>query len=657
MVSMRRTFCRICEAACGLEAELDDGGRVVKLRPDRAHPISRGYACAKGTRFHESARHPDRLARPEVDGRDAGWDEAIATAAGRIDDVRRRYGPNAVGIYFGNPLAFNSLGLAAMIGFMRALGSRNVYYAGTQDCANKFAGAQLVYGSPVVHAVPDFARTRLAVVLGSNPYVSQSSFVHLEGGGPAVFGGIIERGGDVVWVDPRRTESASKWGHHLAIRPGTDAWLLLALIGLLADDAPRERARIEGADQLLEIARAVDIADAGRHTGLGRDAIEALARQIRSSDATTFHMSVGVNQSGFGTLCYVLLQALAWVSGNLDRAGGMVFNPTSRVFERGFRIAGLDRGAASRVGGFSTLLGSLPGGILADELLTEGDERVRAMLVVAGDPLRSVPGGARLQRALTSLDTLVCVDMFRSRTAAHADVVLPATSWLERWDVATTTIPFQVASLVQAAGPVVAPHADARHDHRILSDLAIAMNLPGPWRLGRLPWTKLLPAPRRGGFRAPRVRPGSFLRRRTVTLWNDALARELARLEATVPGDSSGRDFVLMCRRRRLGHNSWLHGGTREGAAEACAWMRAEDLAALGLDQPGRESLVEIETQAGRMRLPVAAHEGLPPRTVVVPHGLPDLDVNALIPAGPEHVERLSGQHRMTAIPASVRLA
>ncbi|MEM6993183.1 MAG: molybdopterin-dependent oxidoreductase [Myxococcota bacterium] len=643
---METTYCRICEAACGLTAEIQDG-EVVKLRPDREHPVSRGYACAKGTRFHEAARHGDRLHTPELFGRPTSWTNAIGTAAARIAAIRREHGPHSVGVYFGNPMAFNALGLVSTIALNKALGSRNIFYAGTQDCSNKFAGAKLVYGSPLVHPIADFAHADLAIVLGSNPYVSQSSFIHLEGGGPAVFGDLLGRGGDVVWVDPRRTESARKWGTHLAIVPGTDAWLLLALIQHLAGHHRPHPPRVEGLAEVIAAARSVDLQVAGDRTGLGTDAIAALAQRIADSPRTAFHMSVGVNQGGFGTLCYVLLQALACITGNLDRRGGLVFNPTAGAFDKLHRWARLENDFRSRVGDFRSLLGTLPGGVLADEILEPGDGQIRAMIVLAGDPLRSIPGSSRLRKAFESLELLSCVDMFRSRTATMADVVLPSASWLERWDLATSTIPFQQAPLMQMSGPLVPPPGQARTDARIIADLAIALGLPGPWRLGRLPWDRLLPSPK-FGLPVPGVRPGRALRRRTVHLWGAPLDAELRRLHAT---PVKARGFSLLCRRRRLAHNSWLHGGTRDGASESAVWMRSDDMATAGV-RAG--DVVSLQTAEGRIRLPVTPHDELPPRCVVVPHGLPDVDVNALIPAGAEHVERLSGQLRMTGIDVDV---
>jgi formate dehydrogenase len=272
--------------------------------------------------------------------------------------------------------------------------------------------------------------------------------------------------------------------------------------------------------------------------------------------------------------------------------------------------------------------------------------------VLAGDPLRSIPGAERTEQALRSLDFLACVDVFESATSRHAHALLPAATWLERWDVALASAPVLQGTLLPVSGPVMAPLGQARTDVRILGDLAVALGLPGlRWRLARLPLDRWLPRPR-FGLPVPRLRPGRWLSRNRLRLWDERVEDELQRLRSQPAAEPEG--FVLVGRRRRLGHNSWLHGGQRSGETEAVAWLSPQDLAALGVVDG---QAIEIRSEIGMLRIPVCAMEGLAPRTVVVPHGLPELNVNALIPAGPERIERVSGQLVMTGIPARVMAA
>ena len=645
----RNTYCRICEAACGLVAEVE-GDRVVALKPDRDHPISRGFVCAKGTRFHEVAQHASRLTRPMVrrDGalEPTSWDDALSRVGEGLRRIRDEHGPHAIAVYFGNPLAFNARASLLLPGLLNAIGTRNVFGAGSQDCNNKFAAARIVHGSEVIQPFPDFAHCDLAVVLGSNPLVSQSSFVHLEGGA-RLFDELIERGGDVVWVDPRRTESAARWGEHLPITPGGDVWLLLALLKRLGT-APPAHARVHGLGELLEVARSLDDADVTAHTGIAPDAIDALAAKIERAERVAFHQSVGVNVGGFGTLAMVALWALAWVTGNFDREGGLLVHPWTRHLARGYRLSGMEDKATSRVGGFASSLGTLPAGVLQQEIETEGRDRVRALLCIAGDPVQSVPASG-LAEAIGGLELVVSVDMFENATGELADVLLPSTSWLERWDAASASMIFQRGGLVQASAPMRPPVGESRHDARIFADIARQLGGSSLYTaLAGLDVERFIPTGRYG-LPQPRVSPGRWLERSELSFWDPRVAAEVARLRQTPRPWTEG--FRLLTRRRRLGHNSWLHGGVRDGDAEPTAWLRPDDMATLGLEDG---DAVEVRTAAGAVTISARAAEGLAPRTVVVPHGLPDTNVNLVIPSGPDAIERVSGTLRMAGIAATV---
>ncbi|MEI8254231.1 MAG: molybdopterin-dependent oxidoreductase [Deltaproteobacteria bacterium] len=664
MTAATTAYCRICEAACGLRVDRDAAGAPTRLWPDRDHPVSAGFACAKGTRFLEVARHPDRLRYPmrrDAHGRlqRVAWDDALDGAGKRLRAIVDEHGPHAVGIYYGNPMAFNARGTLALVRFMQALGTRNIFGANSQDCANKFAAGVIMHGSPVIHPVPDLARCDLAVFFGSNPAVSQSSFVHLERGSLA-FDRLVERGARVVWVDPRRTESARRWGEHLPIRAGSDVWLILALLNLLADRAPSHDPRVEGLDRLLAVAALVGPDIAALRTGIPAGRITDLAGRIRRAKATALHLSVGVNMGPFGTLSYVALQALAYVTGNYDAAGGSLFTPLAGTFADLLHRLGVGAQVQrSRIGGFESVMDALPGGVLADEILTPGRDRIRAMIVMAGDPVHSIPGSDRLAEAFDSLEQLVCIDLFENHTGRLADVLLPATSWLERWDAAIATMPFQTTPWVQTAGPVMDPPGEARSEGWTLAALARAMGKP--MKLDAIErWVpdRWLPSTRHG-IRARGPEPRSYLGRgprtpgRRVRFWHVALEPEIARIDLELARAVPVGGFVLIGRRRRIGHNSWLHGGVRDGDAENQAWMARSDMDTLGARDG---DAVYITSAAGEIRIHARAHESVLAGTVVVPHGLAGVNVNSIIPSGVDAIERVSGNHVMTGIAVEVRV-
>ena len=653
------TYCRICEAACGLVAVRDADGGLVGLRPDRDHPTSRGFSCKKGTQFVEVARHPSRLLAPRrrtsTGLSQVSWGSAMGQIVATLKRLRAAYGPHAVGVYFGNPIAFNASGSVALLALLKSLGTRNVFSAGSQDCANKFAGARLVHGSALIHPIPDVERCELLVMLGSNPAVSQSSFVHLPRGFLSIVE-IVERGGEVVWIDPRKTESALRCGEHLALRPGTDVYLLLAVLNELCDlYVPRREE--DGLVELLAVAAGFPPAKAAEITGLDEAAIRGLARRIRERRGVAIHTSIGVNQGPFGTLSYVLAQAISYVTGNLDRAGGSLFHPLARHGADLFRALRIGESAEeSRVGGFGATLDALPAGVLADEMTEEGPEKIRALVVIAGDPLRSVPGEARLQKALSSLELLVSIDLFENRTGELAHFLLPTTSWLERADFATTTATFQAGSRLQTSAAMSPRPGETRSEWRILLELAgrvtgrRALSLASRLPIDRLPVLGQ-------GVPAPRPKPGTYLGRgprtpdHALRFFSPALRDEAARLDEEA-ARLARASLLMIGRRRRIGHNGWLHGGARTSEKPEPAWMHADDLAARGVAS-GEE--VRVATSEGEITLPVIAKDGVARGTIVVAHGLGgDANVNAIIPSGVDAIERVSGQLRMTAIAVTV---
>jgi formate dehydrogenase len=394
-------------------------------------------------------------------------------------------------------------------------------------------------------------------------------------------------------------------------------------------------------------------------------------------------MSVGVNQGPFGTLCYVALQALAYLAGHFDQRGGVLFHPLAVGLGEVGRHIGLGtNGGRSRIAAFPSILKSLPGGILADEILTPGEGQVRALIVLSGNPMVSIPGEAKLRSAFDQLEFIMCLDLFHNATGKVADLILPTPCWLERWDLAATTMLFQQAPRIQYAGAVQIPPGGVRSEARILADISQALGRP-LWGYdlvaklwGHVPWDRVLKGicdavslPARlwrrdlTGLPSPRPKPGQYLGRgpRTpghrVRFWHDHLQDESTRLRSyattvETSGNSPGAgSLTLICRRRRLGQNSWLHGATRDGNPEDVAWFAPDDLRELGLPKGGG---VRLQTASGSLSIMAVPTDGVKPGVVVVPHGLPGVNVNGLIPSSPDRLEPLSGQHWMTGIPVCV---
>lgn len=693
------TYCRICEAACGLIA--DGAGDDLTLIPDPDHVVSRGFACVKGVRFTQVHRDPARVNHPLLRQNGAleraTWSDAFRRVGAELSRIRSTHGPHSVGVYLGNPAAFSPLTTLFGTAFVRGLGTRNYFNAGSLDCNNKFVVAREMLGSPGTHPIPDLARSRFALLIGTNPSVSQSSFINA----PHLverLRDIEKRGGRVVVVDPRRTETARSVGEWQPIRPGSDAALLLGLIHVILREGLQHRIRVSrftrGIDDLRRHAAHFDPQRVSRSTGIAAERIEALARDFAAADGAFCHLSTGVNQGPHGTLAYAAKIALEAITGNLDQAGGSLF-PRGAIDVAGWaRRLGIDREPTwkSRIGGFSPVLGALPCSILPDEILTPGSERIRALVVLAGNPLLSAADGDRLLEAFRSLELLVVIDLFVNDTGALAHAVLPATDWLEREDIPLAQLQLQAEPYLQWT-PAVAPVAgERRHDWQILLELArhsgtfigsrlahrgleVALGLLGPsglmaaplgMSLGPRPLQRLQRHPH--GLRLEDTVPGDFLQKRTgtasrrVELCPAAVFADVPRLLGEPP---PGDALLLFSKRQRVGHNSWMHNNDALRPEPQRAHLAPEDAERLGLRSG---DWVRLSSEAGQIEVQVELDADVAPGGVAVPHGYGHQDgsswelargrgganVNRLAASGPDATHRLSGMSQFNAI--AVRL-
>lgn len=596
------------------------------------------------------------------------WEDALAYFRDRIRPILEQFGPHAVALYLGTPTIHNTLGSLAYFAFARAVGTRNLYSSGSQDNNSKIVAARLVHGNEWIQPIMDLDHADLALLLGTNPAVTQGTYLHLHGGTRA-YDRFLERGGKLVIVDPRRTESAERWGGHWPIRPGADVFLLLTLLHEVRD-LYQPNQRVVGLDRLLQLAAEYPAERVSELTDIPAPQLRGLALSIRQAKRATFFLSVGVNQGPFGTLSAVALQALAYLTDNFDREGGLLFQPWSALLGWPVSVAP----QRSRIGNYLSNAGGLPAGILADEILTPGQDQIRALIVLGGNPLTSAPDETRLRQAFQSLDLRVSIDIFPNQTSGEADLLLPATTWLERFDLGGWNGAFGQAPFIDSTPPMRPAPAEARPEWRIFADLSLAAGRPflGPFTrpVRNLPWDTLLQPildgltrPFKGymqgarGTPWPRPKGGTYLRgKRRVYFWRPELQSEPERLaryvdeQASRPGGNS--TFTLLGRRRRLAQNSWLHGATRDGKTEAYAWLCPADMERLELKK-GDE--IALSTSDGEIQLPVQPHEGVMVGTVIVPHGLPEANVNRLIGSDQALIEPLSGMHRMTGNRVQIR--
>ena len=688
------TFCRVCEPACGLLARLEEG-RVVALRPDREHVVSQGFACHKGIAALDVHRDPDRLDFPLRRGWEGfercSWDDAIFGIARQVRGIRAQHGPDAIGLYAGNPTAFNSLLAPAFGAFFGPLGTRRIFGSGTQDCANKFAGSEAVFGSSTIHPIPDLEHTQHLLLLGTNPRVSHMSFVSLAD--PVRRLREARRRGAVIrFVNPRRVESVEGVGEWVPIRPDTDVYLLAAMLCEI-ERGPGFRAEVlrehgRGVEGLRDFVRRHPAERVAGVVGLPAETIRRLALEFAAAPSAAVQMSTGVNMGRQGTLAYWLVQMLSFVTGNLDRRGGNLYARGFYPAARSGRVRPEREFFESRYGRLRRIRGALPGNLLADEI--EDPERpLRALFVVAGNPLLSMGGEARLRRALEKLELLVCVDLYRNATGELAHVLLPAADMLERGDLNLTGLGMQLEPWVQWSEPVVAPRAERREEWWIFQRLAQAMGFPcslegpDPAGLARLDHMlaasdlsvdALRAAPH--GVRLPPLAPGRFYEDVIQTpdgrvdccpeVLEPALARcdEIFRELALEPSGT----LKLIGRRDPWMHNSWYHNLPRlkrAGHERNFLDMHPEDARERGLAEGAQ---VRVASADGEVQAPLRLDPSLRRGVVAMSHGWghgeapgmrvaqrhPGSNANALLPSGPGSFEPVSNQAFMTGIPVRV---
>lgn len=435
-------ICPVCEACCGLELKVADG-KVLSIRGHEDDVFSAGYICPKGVALKDLHEDPDRLRTPLVrrDGRlvPASWDEAFAEIERRLVPIVERHGRDAVALMFGNPNV-HKLGLLMYLPRLaRAIGTKNVFSASTLDQMPKQLSSGLMFGHWLSIPVPDIDRCDFLLMLGANPMVSNGSLwtvPDFRGRAKAM----RARGGKLVVVDPRRTETAAIADAHHFIRPGGDVFLLAAMVHTLFDEGLVRLGRlapfVDGVEALRTAVEPFTPEAAAASCGIAAATIRGLARELAAAGRGCVYGRLGTCTQAYGTLASWLVDVLNVLTGHLDEPGGAMFPKAAAFAANTQGRPGSGRGIVlgrhrSRVGGAPEVYGELPMGALAEEIETPGEGQVRALVSIASNPVLSAPNGPRLSRALDSLEFMVCVDLYLNETTRHADVILPGRSPLE----------------------------------------------------------------------------------------------------------------------------------------------------------------------------------------------------------------------------------
>ncbi|EAQ98642.1 molybdopterin-dependent oxidoreductase [Congregibacter litoralis] len=647
--------CHLCEAICGLKIETR-GEEILSIKGDPDDPLSRGHICPKAVALKDIHEDPDRLRYPvrrinNDDGshswQEISWEEALDATAEALVKSYKEHGVDSIGVYLGNPSVHNYGMLTHQNYLFRWLRSRNRFSATSVDQLPHHLTSLWLFGHKSLFPIPDIDRSDFFLMLGANPLASNGSIWTV----PDVKQRIKDlkaRGGKLLVVDPRRTETAELASEHFSIVPGSDALFLAALLNTLFEEGLTNPGRLKefttGLDEVASAVAPFTPEHAAEHCGIDAPTIRRIAREFAAADAAICYGRMGVSTQIFGGLCQWLIQIINIATGNLDRPGGSMFTlpAVDQVPRTG--PGGFDR-HRSRVRDLPEFDRELPAAAMAEEITTPGEGQIRVMFTGAGNPVLSTPNGRALDDALEQLEFMVSLDPYINETTRHADIILPPTSPLEHdhYDIA-----FHINAMRNTTRynpPVFEPAEDKLHDWEIFTalgervaralgeepkervaphdmiDVGLQFGPYGKDSAFDLSLDKLKANP--SGIDLGELQ--SMLPERLMTADRQihcATPEALADIQRLADnfGEQRAEGLLLIGRRHVRSNNSWMHNYHRlvKGKPRDQLMVHPEDLSAHDL-RDGDQAL--LQSRSGEVTVTLLASDEVMPGVVSLPHG------------------------------------
>ena len=707
MTEVHYGICNFCDSTCGLEIQLD-GKNILSIRGDRQDPFSRGHLCPKGPAHKDLYEDPDRLRHPvKREGKswkEISWDEALDEVGRQSAKIQKTSGMDSLALYFGNPAAHNYRTLLTLLPFIGSLRTRSVYSANSVDAHPRMLVSLLLYGNQALLPIPDIERTHYLLILGGNPVISHGSVM----GAPDTKKRLNEiqgRGGKIVVIDPRRTETAEIADTHYFIRPGTDAMFLLAMLHTLHKEGlfkpGRLAALIYGLEDLIEIVERFSPDRVSEAVGIKASEIQSLARDFASAPSAVCYGRMGTCTQEFGCLSTWLIDVVNIVTGNLDCPGGAMFTtPAADLagLAKVLRQTGQFNRWQSRIGRLPEFNGEFPVAALADEMETRGPGQIKGLITLAGNPVLSCPNGRRLDRALKKLEFMVSIDLYVNETTRHADIILPPTTSLECDHYPILEHSMGIRNIAHYTAAALPKLNTSKHDWEILLEfikqvhsyrgripsflgkvLCSAGHLIGPERIldlllrtgpHRLTLKELKKHPHGIdlGPLEPRIEKVLNTKNRRINLLPKELQPDIGGLETKlVKGEGPHKDSLLLVSMRTMkSMNSWLHNcpSLVRGSNRCVLLMHPSDARSRGL-RTGQT--VRVRSRVGRIEVPLRVSDEVMPGVVCMPFGWGHNRIGSRLSVAKAHAgasmndivddslfDRVSGTSVLDGIPVNV---
>lgn len=659
---------------CGIEVTtevLDNENHITAIVGDKNNPFSQGHVCPKAKALKDLYDDKDRVRHPLKKVGDSwqqiGWDEALDLVSENIHKIQQKYGLNAFGTYLGNPNAHNYGAILFGPYFFRTLQSFNRFSATSVDQLPHHIVSLKLFGHQNQIPITDIDNTNYFMIIGGNPLASNGSIMTV----PYVkkrLKAIQQKGGKVVVIDPKKTETADVSSEHHFIVPGTDALLMLAMLNsLFSQNLCKAESILPLAKGLLDVEKYVEAYQpekVEKLVGIAASDIHRMVKEFAQAESASCYGRMGASVQRFGTLTQYLIMLFNMLTGNLDKKGGMMFTQPAADYLPHSGRGSIAKGK-TRVRGLPSFGGEYPVSALAEEILTPGEGQIKGMILGAGNPVLTTPNGPQLDKAFEQLDFLVAVDFYIGESSRHADVILPPVTALERDHYDIVFHKFAVRNSAKFSPAVFPMNDDKRSDWQIYLSLAeklelkraddnisehSAENIEAAIKQKYQPlWDKkpsgvvddLLKSGRYAngehnlslqalidnphgidlGELQPNLPDALFTQSKTIELSFDYFMPDIKRLEAFFFGEQSASQNLLLIGRRHLkSNNSWLHNSKRmvKDSARCTAQIHPLDAESHKIEN---DQVITISSRVGEINIVAEVTEKVMRGVVCVPHG------------------------------------